>query len=803
MKRYVSFVRSITGLHDKWVGRVIAVEKLRHGLTVIVSGVGCQQVAPPSYYADERSARSLVATQGGAMKRLVLVICALACANYAAAAHPQVIPETWTILPPDSSWQYFGRQVAVDTSWALVQADRFVTDPSVPGGRRHEGAALLFEKVGSSWLYRGVLGAVEVIDPQRQSGIGMQDGVAVVLQQSARIFERNGSTWTQAAANLPDIQGPDIEMLSGRIVVPSYSCYSDAIVLTKTTGAWAAESTLPGNLNDCSVTVPSPAVDLDPRQAAVFNAQTPDGATPPVVKLFRPSTTPGVMDWQQVAELARPDGATVFGPDMTMRGIIVGVTGSRDTGTWMFRDRNGDWGRFIDTMQPADGAMQPFEHSASSLEHTSSYFFQRNFSYDRNAYVVNVFTQDGAHISEHMRVTHRASLVAKAGQSLGSSIDTSGNRVIVGGRDNFAGNDIVRVFDMPATLTPKQVRSDDFEGLDNFFDWTQTPGSDFLVRQIGNNKVWRQSSTVGNAQSYLPSTETTDQAIEAWMVPRIFNGADPWIGLVVRRTDEANYYYVTARSSGVIQLKRMVNGAFTTLASVSYPVTLGRRIQLRLEAIGTAVRVYLDGRQVMSVFDSALTHGQSGVATYRAAADFDNVILSQAPHATIFVTDFPPSEATRWTTDGGGWQMVGGQYRQTSLTAGDSRAIIGAVTDEQVVQVSVTPLEFDGGFDPWVGLITKYVSNREYTYVTLRKSGRVSLRYVSGFQLGVLAEAAYPVTPGNRYTLRLERVGLHTRVLVNGVVVLQGASVAGTNGRVGLVTYRATAAFEDFIAYQP
>jgi hypothetical protein len=735
------------------------------------------------------------------MKTISLITCALL---FAAVSHarPQVIEETWTIAPPDSSWTYFGRNVAVDTSWALVQGDRYISDPEY--GIRHEGAALLYEKVGTRWVYRGVLGQVEEATEWITQGLAMKNGVAVVIQGSLRIFERNGSTWTEAPTNIPAAayQGPDIEIVNGKILVGTPNCAWDSGVLAKVDGVWTIEERLEGIRHDCGDNPAAAMLDMDTRRAAVMNAE--DEQTVPLIRLFRAGTQPGAPAWEQSAEIARPEGITVFGPDITMRGSNLMVTGTRETGTLVFREINGMWGRYVENMDPVDGGLQPggYSVSATNLEHNSQYFFQRNYSYDRKAYVVNVFSVEVAATNERQRLTHRASLVAKNGGSLGDGgIDVSGSRVIVSGRENFDGDNTVRVFDMPTTLSPRSIRVDDFNG-DRFFDWNTTPGSAFVVTTVGTNRVWRQSSTVGDAASYLPSTETTDQAIEAEITPLSFNGADRWAGLAVRRIDAANYYYVTARSSGSVQLRKNVNGVFSTLASVPYAVVAGRKLRLRLESIGTALRVYINGRQAITVFDTSLTHGQSGVATYRASADFDNVVLSQAPQASIFVSDFAAPDTLPWANDFGNWQQTGGVYRQADLLTPNSRAIAGSMSDEQVVQARVKVTAFGSG-DPWVGLIAKYADAQNYTYVTLRKSGKIFLRYLAGGIIQGVAEANYPVTPGVWYTLRYEQVDGRARVFVNDQLVIDGAGTGGPKGRVGLMTYRATAEFDDFTAYQP
>ena len=124
------------------------------------------------------------------------------------------------------------------------------------------------------------------------------------------------------------------------------------------------------------------------------------------------------------------------------------------------------------------------------------------------------------------------------------------------------------------------------------------------------------------------------------------------------------------------------------------------------------------------------------------------------------------------------------------------------MSDEQVVQARVKVTAFGAG-NPWVGLIAKYTDAQNYTYVTLRKSGRISLRYLVDGAIHAAGEANYPVTPGTWYTLRYEQPGFGTRVFVNDQLVLQGQGTAGQKNRVGLMTYRATAEFDDFTAHQP
>ena len=99
-----------------------------------------------------------------------------------------------------------------------------------------------------------------------------------------------------------------------------------------------------------------------------------------------------------------------------------------------------------------------------------------------------------------------------------------------------------------------------------------------------------------------------NQAIQAEVTPRAAVGSNAWVGLTTRR-DGSNYYYITLRASGTLDLKRMVNGAFTTLATAAANFSTGQKYRLRLESIGTLHRVYLDDVAVLTARDATLREG--------------------------------------------------------------------------------------------------------------------------------------------------------------------------------------------------
>ena len=160
--------------------------------------------------------------------------------------------------------------------------------------------------------------------------------------------------------------------------------------------------------------------------------------------------------------------------------------------------------------------------------------------------------------------------------------------------------------------------------------------------------------------------------------------------------------------------------------------------------------------------------------------------------------------------DHGGVKLQRRSLVRQSTSSGYARLLVGARTDDQVVQVRVRPISF-AATDNWVGVLLRYQDDRNYTYLSLRGRGNISLwRRTNGVnqQLGTRSIA---VATGTWYTLRVETVGGETRAFVNDTLQFTTTAqlgptnpdVQGQKGTVGLITQRSTADFDDFLAYQP
>jgi hypothetical protein len=276
---------------------------------------------------------------------------------------------------------------------------------------------------------------------------------------------------------------------------------------------------------------------------------------------------------------------------------------------------------------------------------------------------------------------------------------------------------------------------------------------------------------------------------------------------------------VSLRSSGLVQLKRKRAGVFTTLDSASMRWTLNRNYRLRLESVGTLHRVYVDGVLVLEASDAAFTHGQAALLSYRAAVDYDNVVVSPRATQTIYLAErdnvwSPPNpNPAPWSYAGGTWQWEWDMtastaneiFRQVS-TGGNARAVVGPqqiIETDRVVQVRVRPRTFSTIGDPWFGVMARYADSSNYVYMQLRSSNTLTLRKLVNGNIVQLGSTPFTVTPNTWYSLRLEAVGSRLRAYVNGRQLLEATDPQPSIGRVGVLGYRTAADYDDFRAVIP
>jgi hypothetical protein len=99
--------------------------------------------------------------------------------------------------------------------------------------------------------------------------------------------------------------------------------------------------------------------------------------------------------------------------------------------------------------------------------------------------------------------------------------------------------------------------------------------------------------------------------------------------LIARYVDANNFYCVTMRSTGQVQIRKRVNGVNTVLASANFTAAIGQYYDGRFLVINDQLQLYVDYALVAAAHDRDIASGKYGLATYRAAANWDSFAVLQ------------------------------------------------------------------------------------------------------------------------------------------------------------------------------
>jgi hypothetical protein len=631
--------------------------------------------------------------------------------------------------------------------------------------------------------------------------VAMEGNVGAILDGSTvNVYEPTAAGgWARTAQLQAQVAGGGIRIDAGTIVT-GQACTWEAF-RKNTSSTWVRVGS--------AVATPSQCVhgSIDVSGSTVVVGSATEGAPGPP---FESSVLvySGLSFTPTLTTVLSPHGENdfYFGSSAAVDGNMLLTTSAIDRGISVLRRNSGGQWDYLMSATPADAYR---DHARSNIPipyASSSFVVASQLSNNHRAVVagaVDVFRRnaDGT-------TTQTARLLASDahfGMMLGLRVAINGQRIAAAAQEPAT----VYVFELPSDLSQPALVQENFQ-TGNGGNWTPIAGSNFSVVSAGTSRVYRQSSVASGAGSYLTNMDWRDQSIQADVRPTAFDGADRWFGLAVRRTDDANYYYVTLRSSNAIDLKRMRNGSFVTLASAPLPVQLNRNYRLRVEAVGTWIRAYVDGALALEARDSTLTHGQAGVQMYKARADYDNIVISPNAFLPMYADGFELDDFW-WTKVDGEWlrhiesneedEILLSSFRQSSTISG-ARAVIGVSTGDQVVQTRARAINFTGS-NVWFGVMARYVDSRNYYYITLRNNGTLSLRKLVNDNIIVLGTASLHVTPNTWYNLRLDAIGNSLRTYVNGELYLEATDSSFPTGRYGLVTYKTAADYDALDVSQP
>ncbi|MEV0273540.1 cellulose-binding protein [Hamadaea sp. NPDC050747] len=230
--------------------------------------------------------------------------------------------------------------------------------------------------------------------------------------------------------------------------------------------------------------------------------------------------------------------------------------------------------------------------------------------------------------------------------------------------------------------------SDDFND-GNASGWTTSGGSWSVVTD--GTPAYQQGGTSSDARARAGTSSWTNYTVTVNVKPTAVNGSNRFVAVLARVQSSTSYYYLALRSNNTVELKKLVSGSSTTLASASLTFSLNTTYALSLQVSGTTLRGTVNGGTVLTATDTQYASGQIGVATYYASARFDDVVVTDSagpsPSATTgSPTSSPtssPSPTTSPTTGAiyvspsGTDGAAGTQSNPTTLTSALTRIAAG------------------------------------------------------------------------------------------------------------------------------
>lgn len=714
------------------------------------------------------------------MKKLVLLISTLLCC---AIAHgrPQFIEPTRE-LRADLGFQ----QADVDRDWILARGFyKKNIDPNDPDWSFDwwEKIVLFHRASSGEWQLVQTLADEYLIFNSDEHfpephDLVLENGVAAFSTNSGlHIFELVSGTWV--SRNVVGASGQstvDLDFDGVTLLASDGSCSTAARAFARqANGSWQAQGDLVGQ---------AACDEYFRRELAVSGSRAlvfedgPYTSTPnDEVRVFERSG--GV--WLPGSTLPPPPTPDLlFGPALALRGDVAMVAGN---GTHVYRR---DGSGFVHAGQ-IPLLVYALDRPYATDIAIGPQFALQTYPGPSTANDVAVLQPNSTGGYDH---------VATLGGAFDQySLNICARRVVT----TTAGGSVM-VYDLPQSFTPSTATLHDFENGTQ--GWTARTGQ-FAVAQSGSTRVYRQSSLAGDAVA-VNSADLKATLITADVRPTAFDGNTRWVGLIARYIDENNMYYVTIRANNTVSIRKIVNGVVTDLRTYWPQVEVGKNYRVSFEVVGSRLRFY-DGERVVDAYDpdNSLPHGRAGVRTYRATADFDNVIITPVPLMELG-GGARYSHISFFDIVDGSWTTSGIFDLEQASTSGIARILHGQPTDDQVVKVAarLNSIGTPSG-SHWIGAVVRYTDPSNYYYVTLRSSNELSLRKLVNGVITELARVPFTVQAGQSYRLRIEAIGAKLVVYVNDQVRLQATDSSHTQGRSGMVTYRAAASFSGYEAWQP
>ncbi|MBN2002834.1 MAG: hypothetical protein JXA21_05715 [Anaerolineae bacterium] len=342
-----------------------------------------------------------------------------------------------------------------------------------------------------------------------------------------------------------------------------------------------------------------------------------------------------------------------------------------------------------------------------------------------------------------------------------------------------------------ATAAAPVLVADNFED-GNADGWTVQAGDWW----VSATHTYRQISTTVDSRAFVGSPEWSDYAVQA----KVMLEEGTFAMLMARVQDSKNYYFMTLRSNGQVQLRRYVGGSSTTLPGTVNPgIKTGTWYLAELEVQGNTLRAIINGTPVITATDSTFITGTAGVGASKGVVEFDDVLITDragTPYLPLYADDFEDGNADGWTEQAGIWSVASNYvYKQTNMSS-DTRSYTGDPTWTDYSIASKVKIE--GG--TYAMLITRWQDKDNHYFMAIRSNGNIEIKRRFNASSGsALGTAHYTFIPGLWYDAMFEANGSTLRAYLNGTAVLTVTDATFAAGSPAVGASKANVEFDDVL----
>ena len=354
----------------------------------------------------------------------------------------------------------------------------------------------------------------------------------------------------------------------------------------------------------------------------------------------------------------------------------------------------------------------------------------------------------------------------------------------------------------------------------------QNGPSSWLVNGGRLEQLSRIAGRAGSSDSDRPGTFliTGDSAWKDYTVASRFRSKERGrIGVVFRFQDKDNYYRFFMDSERPLRrLEKKVNGVFTTLSQVQLPYVPNNFHDVKCVAVGSKLRVIIDGIDELSATDTTFTSGKVGFYCWEIrTSEFEDLVVTAGEDADpivdkVLLDDFDDWKITGWTSSDQTTAAGPSSWLENTGTLLQVSRIGGSVPNDPLANpgticVSDAAIPDDMGFSTTMvnfqegafGVVFRYKdAGNHYRFYLNELQRKRRLEKVVNGKWSVLWNEDNGFNPSQWYRIRVLTVGPRLRVFLDEEPVVDLVDTSHAKGTVGYYTWKSAGVLIDHALVQ-